>query len=237
MSDNGTTHIDTRGMVSIHNALRRALSDAPAQLAAVPEGPKQAQQFLDYLDEVLWLAGAHHDTEEELLSPVLKKRAPEQKSAWSLIAAQHQAVTSCLETVGEAAERLATTGSADAKRALTNACHALYETLDQHFSVEEQRLLPAAAQVMTPAEWGRMSVAMLAHYAGTRPWLPFGLVHEAMPPDLQQQLLAQVPAPVSDMWKARGADAYANEMAAIRGTNRSGRPNATEEVPLPPNPQ
>jgi hemerythrin-like domain-containing protein len=217
MPDNEPTNIDTRGMVSIHNALRRALRDAPAQLAAVPEGPKQAEQFLDYFNEVLWLAGAHHDTEDELLAPVLKKRAPEQKSAWSLIGAQHEAVTSCLETVAEAAERFATTGSLDAKRALTKACHALYETLDQHFSVEEQHVLPVAAQVMTPAEWERMSVTMLAHYSGTRPWLPFGLIHEAMPPDLQKALLAQAPETVSDMWISRGADAYAKEMATIRG--------------------
>jgi hemerythrin-like domain-containing protein len=209
-------------MVSIHNALRRALSDASAQLAAAPEGPKQADQFVDYLKEVLWLAGAHHDTEEELLTPVLKKRAPEQKSAWSLIGAQHQAVTSCLETVAEATERFATTGSVDAKRALTNTCHALYEILDEHFSVEEKYVLPVAAELMTPAEWGTMSVAMLAHYSGTRPWLPFGLVHEALPPDLQKALLAQVPEPVSDMWVSRGAEAYAKEMATIRGTNSEG---------------
>lgn len=222
MPENGPTNIDTRGMVSIHNALRRALSDAPAQLAAVPEGPKQADQFVDYLKEVLWLAGAHHDTEEELLTPVLKKRAPEQKSAWSLIGAQHQAVTSCLETVAEATERFETTGSVDAKRALTNTCHALYEILDEHFSVEEKYVLPVAAELMTPAEWGTMSVAMLAHYSGTRPWLPFGLVHEALPPDLQKALLAQVPEPVSDMWVSRGAEAYAKEMATIRGTNSEG---------------
>ena len=218
MADNGTTDIGTRGMVSIHNALRRALSDVPAQLAAVPEGPEQAQQFVDDLNEVLWLAGAHHDTEEQLLVPVLKKRAPEQKSALSLIAAQHEAITSCLDTVTEAAARFATTGSAEAKTALANTCHALYEILDQHLSAEEQRLLPIAAEVMTPAEWGAMSVTMLAHYSGTRAWLPFGLVHEALPPELQEALLAHVPEPVSDMWASRGAVAYAKEMAAIRGT-------------------
>jgi hypothetical protein len=58
-----------------------------------------------------------------------------------------------------------------------------------------------------------------------------------MPPDLQKALLAQVPEPVSDMWVSRGADAYAKEMATIRGANSGDRPSATEEVPAPANPQ
>jgi hypothetical protein len=39
---------------------------------------------------------------------------------------------------------------------------------------------------------------------------------------LQKALLAQVPEPVSDMWVSRGAEAYAKEMATIRGTNSEG---------------
>jgi Spy/CpxP family protein refolding chaperone len=221
MSSNGTNDIDTRGMLSIHNALRRALNDTSEQLAAVPDGPKEAQRYMDYLNEVLWLAGAHHDTEDELLSPLLKRRAPQHNAAWALIAAQHHAVTSCLETAEETAQQFATAGSPDAKKALVNACRALYEILDEHFGVEEQQVLPVAAEVLTPAEWRAMSVTMLANYAGTRPWLPLGLVYEAMPPELAEKLLAQVPTPVSDMWKSRGADAFAAEMAAIRGTGTS----------------
>jgi Spy/CpxP family protein refolding chaperone len=221
MPSSGTNDIDTRGMLSIHNALRRALNDTPAQLASVPDGPKEAQRYLEYLNEVLWLAGAHHDTEDELLAPKLEKRAPQQDAAWALIASQHHAVTSGLETVEEAAEHFATAGSPDAKKALANACRALYEILDQHFSVEEQQVLPVAVEVLTPAEWGTMSVTMLENYAGTRPWLPFGLVYEAMPPELQEKLLAQVPTPVSDMWRSRGAAAFAAEMAVIRGISSS----------------
>lgn len=221
MPSSDTNDIDVRGMLSIHNALRQALFDVPAQLATVPDAPKEAQRYLDYLNDVLWLAGAHHDTEDELLSPLLKKRAPQHDAAWSLIAAQHHAVTSALETVGEAAEHFATAGTPDAKKALVNASRALYEILDQHFSVEEQQVLPVAVEVLTPAEWGRMSVGMLDNYAGTRPWLPLGLVYEAMPPELQGKLLAHVPVPVSDMWRSRGADAFAAEMVAIRGTNSS----------------
>lgn len=222
MSSSGTNEIDSRGMLSIHNTLRRALNDSTAQLAAVPDGPKEAQRYLDYFNEVLWLAGAHHDTEDELLAPKLKRRAPQQDAAWALMTAQHHAVTSGLETVAAAAEHFATAGSPDAKKALANTCRALYEILDEHFSVEEQQVLPVAAEVLTPAEWATMSVTMLENYAGTRPWLPFGLVYEALPPDMQEKLLAEVPTPVSDMWRSRGADAFAAEMGAIRGTSSSG---------------
>jgi len=222
MPTSGTNEIDTRGMLSIHNALRRALNDSTAQIAAVPDGPKEAQRYLDYLNDVLWLAGAHHDTEDELLAPKLKRRAPQNDTTWALITSQHHAVTSCLETVEAAAEHLSTAGSPGAKKALVNACRALYEILDEHFRVEEQDVLPVAAELLTRAEWGAMSVTMLEDYSGARPWLPFGLVYEAMPPELQEMMLAQAPTSVSDMWRSRGAEAFAAEMAAIRGTGNSG---------------
>jgi hemerythrin-like domain-containing protein len=222
MPSSTTDDIDTPGMVSVHNALRRALKDAATQLAAVPDGPEEARRYVDYLIEVLWLAGAHHDTEDELLAPKLKRRAPQNNAAWALITAQHHAVTSCLEDVQQSAQRFATAGSPGAKKELVNACRALYEVLDNHFSVEEQQVLPVAAELLTPAEWGTMSVTMLDTYVGTRPWLPFGLVYEALPPELQIKLLAQVPTAVSDMWASRGADAFAAEMAAIRGTKTPG---------------
>ena len=217
-----TDDIDLRGMVAVHNALRRALNDATTQIAAVPDGPMDARRYMDYLTEVLWLAGAHHDAEDELLAPKLKRRAPQNNAAWALITAQHHAVTSCLESVQESGERFATAGSPDAKKELISACRALYEVLDHHFSVEEQQVLPVAAEVLTATEWGTMSVTMLDGYTGTRPWLPFGLVYEALPPELQRKLLAQVPTAVSDMWTSRGADAFTAEMAVIRGTTGPG---------------
>ena len=45
-----------------------------------------------------------------------------------------------------------------------------------------------------------MPAHALSHYPGTRVWLPFGLVLEAMPDDVRENLLAHVPPPVSDMW-------------------------------------
>ena len=53
-------------------------------------------------------------------------------------------------------------------------------------------------------------------YAGTRIWLPFGLAVEAMPDDLMQGLLTHAP-PIAGMWMGGGSDAFAAEMAAIRG--------------------
>jgi len=48
-------------------------------------------------------------------------------------------------------------------------------------------------------------------------WLPFGLVLEAMPDAMREDLLGHVPPAVSQMWFGGGSDAFAKEMAAIRG--------------------
>jgi hemerythrin-like domain-containing protein len=69
---------DTRDMKWVHDAFRRALADAPDQLACVQDGDtERAQRLASYLGEVLWLLHAHHDAEDELLYPLLAERVPQ----------------------------------------------------------------------------------------------------------------------------------------------------------------
>ena len=64
---------------------------------------------------------------------------------------------------------------------------------------------------------GALPAHTISHYSGTRSWLPFGLVLEAMPDEMREDLLAHVPPPLSQMWLGSGSDAFAKEMAVIRG--------------------
>ncbi len=209
---------DTRDMLAVHDAFKRAFGDAPGQLASVGDGDAQRARYLaDYLGEVLWLLHAHHAAEDELLFPLLSWRAPEERGLFSRMEAQHAALVASLQAAESAAERFGRSGSALDGEALASACKSLREALVAHLDQEEKDVLPIAARCVSPPEWGALPAHALSHYEGTRVWLPFGLVLEAMPDAMREDLLAHVPPPVSQMWFGGGSDAFAQEMATIRG--------------------
>lgn len=210
---------DTRDMLAVHDAFKRAFEDAPGQLASVRDGDAQRARCLaDYLGEVLWLLHAHHAGEDELLFPLLSERAPERRELFSRMEAQHAALVSSLEAAESTAERFGRSGSEVDGQALAAACSALREALVEHLDQKEKDVLPIAARCVSPPEWGALPAHALSHCEGTRVWLPFGLVLEAMPDAMREDLLRHVPLPVSQMWFGGGSDAFAEEMATIRGT-------------------
>ncbi|MGO9583361.1 MAG: hemerythrin domain-containing protein [Acidimicrobiales bacterium] len=220
MSADNQMLTDTRDMLAVHDAFKRAFGDAPGQLASVGDGDAQRARYLaEYLGEVLWLLHAHHGGEDELLFPLLSERAPEERELFSQMEAQHGALLSSLQAAESAAEQFGRSGSPVDGQALASACKSLRAALVEHLDQEEQDVLPIAARCVSPPEWGALPAHALSHYEGTRVWLPFGLVLEAMPDDLREDLLAHVPPPVSQMWFGGGSDAFAKEMAVIRGSD------------------
>ncbi len=217
MSANDEVLIDTRDMVALHSAFTRALSDAPGQIASVKDGDTQrAQQLADYLGEAFWLLHAHHVGEDELLYPLLAQRVPEHQETFSRMDAQHVAVSSNIDAAEHAVKRFGTSGSVTDGQAAADACGALLATMTEHLIDEEETVLPVAARVISPPEWGGMPAHALSQYSGDRIWLPFGLAFEAMPDDIQESMLAHLPPPVTEMWLGGGSDAFAAEMAAVR---------------------
>lgn len=202
----------------VHNTFRRALADAPGQIGSVASGDtERAQHLASYFGEILWLLHAHHDGENELLYPLLNERVPESKDLFSRMEGQHAAVLSGVEAAQAAAERFGQSGSPEDGHALASACQSLLAELEGHLTEEEEQVVPIASRTVTPAEWGALPAHVLSHYSGSRLWLVFGLATEMFPDDARAQVLAHVPPPVSAMWFDFGSDAFAKEMAAIRG--------------------
>ncbi len=218
MSTEDTALLDTRDMVALHRAFRRVLTDAPGQIASVREGDTERSRLLaDYLADALWLLHEHHIGEDELLYPLLAERVPEEGELFARMEDQHHAVAEGIEIAQRAVERFGRSASAADGEAVTAACGSLLQSTNEHLVDEEEHVLPIAARVITPPEWGAMPSQGLSRYEGARLWLPFGIAYEGMPPDIQESMLARIPPPVAEMWKSGGSDAYAAEMAAVRG--------------------
>jgi Hemerythrin HHE cation binding domain len=210
---------DTRDMKWVHDAFRRALGDAPRQIASIEDGDaERAQNFASYLGEVLWLLHAHHGGEDELLYPVLAERAPESKDLFSRMNSQHAAVTLRTEAAQEAAQRFGKSGSTEDGEVLASACRSLLDEVAGHLTEEEEEVVPIASRTVTPEEWGALPAHVMSHYSGSRLWLPLGIATEMFPADVRAQVFTHVPAPVSEMWFSFGSDAFSKEMATIRGT-------------------
>ncbi len=218
MTANDPNLTDVRDMYSVHEAFRRGFRDAPGQLASVHDGDtERAARLADYLGELLWLLHAHHAGEDDILYPLLVARAPEHQELFSRMDSQHSAISSGLAAAQHAAERFGASGSVADGRALAEACASLLETLSVHLGQEEEEVLPITARVVSPAEWESLPRHAFSLYAGERVWLPFGLATEAMPADLWEGMRTHLPPPISAMWFGGGADAFAAEMAEIRG--------------------
>ena len=208
---------DTRDMIAVHDAFKRALGDAPSQLASVRNGDiERAWYFADYLGEVLRLLHAHQVGEDELLYPLLSQRAPEAQDLFSRMKAQHAAMLSSLDAAEHATERFGSSGSVTDGQALSSVCEWLPETLVEHLDAEEKDVLPIAARCLSAPEWGALPELPLSPYRGTRVWLAFGLVLEAMPDEVREYVLASVPPSVSGTWLGGESNTFAREMALIR---------------------
>ena len=217
MSDDITPLTDTRDMICVHELFRRALADAPGQVASVGDNDTdRAGRIASYLGEVLWFLHAHHRGEDDLLYPLLAQRAPEAGELFSRMESQHATVAASIASAERAAERFGSSGSTDDGEALGAACRSLLDEAAGHLTEEEVEVLPIVSRTITPAEWGALPGHVFSQYTGTRPWLLLGLVFEAMPDDLRAHVLANIPPPASEMWFGFGSDAFTNEMAEIR---------------------
>jgi hemerythrin-like domain-containing protein len=213
-----TVLTDTSDMVAIHDTFRRAFRDAPGQIQAVSDGDAEtARKVADYLGEVCWSLHVHHEGEDELLYPLLKERVPEHRDLFEQMESQHAAVANSLERASQAVETFGASGSAADGREAANACESVLAVTADHLSEEEEKVLPIAARVISPPEWGALPGHALSQYKGDRMWLPFGLVLEPMSSEMRDNMLAHLPPPVLAMWTGGGADAFAAEMAMIRG--------------------
>lgn len=177
MTHTTTPLTDTRDMIFVHDAIRRALGEALEQIACTPHGDiERAHDVASHLGEALWFLHAHHNGEDELLYPLLVERAPQAGDLFARMDAQHTAVAEGIESAQQATQRFGTSGSAADGAALTAACRSLLDAAADHLAEEEAEILPIASRTITSAEWAALPGHVLSHYTGARSWLLLGLV-------------------------------------------------------------
>jgi hemerythrin-like domain-containing protein len=189
--------IEVRDMRIVHETFRNAYDEGARLVRANPTPSPQRVTFLsDHVDFGLAMLHHHHESEDQLLYPLLIQRAPEQAPATERVEHQHQEVTGAIDAVSEACRLWRRHPSEASGDGLAGALEALNAILQPHLDDEEGTIVPLAAQTLTQAEWD--AIGEHARGTMTRKQLPiaFGMLLEPLDDVDRDYMKAQLPAPV-----------------------------------------
>ena len=210
------TLTDTSDMIGLHGVFRDALAAAPSLVRADANGDRR-ETVAAYYDVVLRLLKAHHEGEDELLIPLLTQRCAGQDLATvTRVAAQHGPVTDLITLARDRVAKWRSDPNADAAEVRT-ALSAVQRKLIPHLDDEERAVLPIAAGVVTPDEWGQMPGHALRQFEGDDLWLVLGLVFDHMTDDQRAVTQAHMPPHLMSGWREHGEPYYAAARARLGG--------------------
>lgn len=207
---------DTSDMIGMHRVFRDALAAAPRLVGgARPGDADRAEVVGTYYDNVLRLLDSHHTGEDELLTPKLLERCPDEAEAISGIFAQHADVHGAIDRAHTCVGVWRTDPTAPNAAELAAALAALDKALTPHLDEEERTVLPLAARCINVAEWGELPAHGMQTFTGDKPWLILGLISDQMTPAQRAEMDAHTPPPTAAMWAEAGQAAYAHFLAQL----------------------
>lgn len=210
---------DTSDMIRFHRVFREATASGPAYVGTVAAGDSARADLVgSYYDNIFRLLHAHHESEDQLVTPRLLERAnPEEAAEARRISEQHHDVLADLTTAEECLAAWRADPVAETKEALLDALAALDATTCRHLDDEEAVVLPIAARYMNVAEWGEVPAHGMQRFDGDKPWLVIGLIQEQMPPEIIPLMEARMPPPVAEFWATTGRRMFSDYMRLLRG--------------------
>jgi iron-sulfur cluster repair protein YtfE (RIC family) len=190
---------DAFDMAIVHRAFRTELHNAPGLVRDVDPGDTVRSAVVGaHLEFIVAALHNHHMTEDDLIWPKLRARAP---ASAEDIARMEQAHRGIDNADAEVKSILASwVPSADARLAqqLIEAVDDLSARVDEHLADEEQNIVPLINQHITPEEWQKCAAraAEFLSRKNLRHGLVLGgLVLDASSADEARRILASVPLP------------------------------------------
>lgn len=209
---------DTSDMIGLHRVFREALDATPSYVGTVADGDADRAELVgSYYANVLALLHGHHEGEDLFLTPRLLERAPEHTEMIERIAGMHEDVLGGLESAETAVAQWRADASATNRDQAATALTALNEGLVPHLDLEEENVLPVAAQHINVAEWGELPSHGMRTFTGDKLWLILGLVQEQMTSEQKATMEANMPPPLLEFFNTTGRGLFSDYMGALRG--------------------
>lgn len=196
-SMSATQPIDVRDMKIVHATFRRAYDESARLVRANPTPSPERVTFLaDHIDFGIGMLHHHHESEDELLYPLLVERAPDQAAMTRAVEHQHTEVTAAIDAASAACASWRRQPSAETGESLAQALDALNATLQPHLDDEERQIVPLAAVTLTQQEWTAMGEHSRAAIPRSRMPVAFGMLLEPLDDDDRAYMKSELPAPV-----------------------------------------
>ena len=147
-----------RSIASVLNGLRYLVDEAGA--GRIPADYPLIQAMLGYIEA--FPERLHHPKEDRYLFPALLARRPELQGVVDELEREHAAGRDAIEILKRALADYCARGEAGQP----SFAAALARYIDfhwQHMTTEEQRILPAAEQSLTPQDWAPIDAAFASN--------------------------------------------------------------------------
>jgi hemerythrin-like domain-containing protein len=179
-----TAVIETR---LIHDIHRRATS-LLAEAAAHPSAPAAA--LTDVRDFLVAHLHHHHETEDDILWPMITAKAPEAADPLAGLSGEHDQLDAALDALSAATVD-------DAGRAsLADAAVAVRDLVHLHLEREEPVLFPALRDHVSEEAWADFSRHVIATTPEVGTDLLVGFLEQVGTPEEVEIVLGGMPAPV-----------------------------------------
>jgi iron-sulfur cluster repair protein YtfE (RIC family) len=145
---------DTRGMGTVHDALRRDLSRATAALSsASPPGDAQRAAIATHVRWMMDFLHGHHAGEDRSLWPLIRAHNCAAGDVLDQMTADHTAIGRQIDQARIAAATYVADASPTARQGLATAIALLRSVLDPHLRSEEDELMPIVSSCITHVQW------------------------------------------------------------------------------------
>ena len=206
-------------MVVVHKALRRELSLLPGIVGAVAAGDRRRSARIGrHARLVLTFLREHHDSEDRLLWPVLRSRAPRSGLMVGIVEEQHRLIADLSVDCQPEFTSWSHTGDPDQRNRIVEELSELGRALLASLDFEESNMFPAIRQHFSVHEWSELQKQAIDNSAsGPRARLILaGVALEDATPLEGAWFMKMMPSPRRLQWHAFGGRWYVRYARDIR---------------------
>ncbi|MFF4490916.1 hemerythrin domain-containing protein [Streptomyces sp. NPDC001544] len=212
-----TDRLDPQEMVVLHRVFRREIPLlADLVEAAAPGDRRRASVLAEHLDLILGALAEHHEGEDDLLWPKLRRRAVLGGDVIARMTEQHDAIAGALDEVTDRSHPWRVQADRDAALRLAESLRALDRHATAHMDDEEEHLLPLMADHITPDEWSQVGERGRRSVPKTKLLIFLGAILEDATVQERHMFLSQMPAPARLLWRTVGTRLYDRTTTRVR---------------------
>ncbi|WP_228373661.1 hemerythrin domain-containing protein [Demequina soli] len=206
----------TAGMRRVHRVFLWAYDEAPGLVRSAAPGDTERSTYvgavLANIDKVLHV---HHESEDQLMYPQLRERAPACALHVDQMLAQHAEVKVMLDDLAPIRDRWTATADQEAGEDLARRYETLSATLKAHLRREVTEVMPAVDRVLTVEEFDKLSEHGFDEFEKKVVIAYLGMILAVNPIEDQREFLKEVPAFARLAYRLVGKRMYRKQYATL----------------------